>query len=367
MLHSALKRMQVLRIRTAMRQWTRQLKLPRCASLSPIAGMAGQTLLERSYCHVLFARRVAGPVQRQLLVAILMRIGAGILTVIMAAVVRLLSPHMPVGEIVFGRSAGALLLIVTTLAINGQVRTAFTTSRPLAQIVRGLTGSAAMVLNFLALAYLSLGETQSIMYTSPLFTVVIAAAVLRHRVSSFRWAAVVMGFCGTALVLGANPVSAWHASLLGSSVAVAGAALTAAALLQVHNLARTETTPSIATYFTLIAALGSLATLPFGWIWPTIEQLAQLALLGALGALAHLLLTLSLANAEPTLLAPFEFLNIIWAIAVGTVFFDEQITALSLAGAVLIIAASFAITITTAQSEPTIKTAALARPKGSSP
>ncbi len=320
------------------------------AAATPIEGLQRQPLLR---IQSPFASWVANPRQRELMLAVLMRVGAGILTVIMAVVVRMLAPHIPVGEIVFGRSAGALLIIVTTLAISGNGRLAFRTSRPLAQILRGLTGSAAMTLNFLALAYLSLAEAQSVMYTSPLFTIVIAAAVLGYKISRPRWGAVVIGFFGTALVLGANPVSAWQASLLGSSIALVGAALTAAALLQVRNLARTETAPSITTYFTLIAALGSLVTLPFGWVWPGTAQFIQLALLGGLGALAHLLLTLSLAKAEPVLLAPFEFLNIVWAIAIGAVLLDEQVSAFSLAGAGLIVGACLVITCT---GEPTLQT-----------
>ena len=278
--------------------------------------------------------------------AVLMRIAAGMLTVLMAVLVRLLTPHLPIGEIVFGRSAGALLLIVATLALRRQVRSAFHTHRPFAQLVRGITGTTAMVLNFLALTYLSIAETQSIMYTAPLFTLLISATILGQRVSRARWWAVAIGFGGTALVLSANSISATHNSLCGLGVALAGAALTAAALLQVHHLTRTESTTSIATYFALTAALTSLATLPWGWTWPSSDQLALLLLLGALGALAHLLLTASLVKAEPTILAPFEYLNIVWAIVVGAIIFDERIGVMSLVGAALIIGANFAVIIT---------------------
>lgn len=310
-------------------------------------------------CHRLAANAFSNgntSASPELVTAILMRIGAGILTVLMAVLVRLLTPHLPVGEIVFGRSVGALLLIVATLAIRGCARKAFQTGRFWSQVLRGITGSAAMALNFLALTYLSIGETQSIMYTSPLFTLLIAATVLGHRFSTLRWMAVAIGFCGTALVLGADPLSATRASMFGAGIAMAGAALTAAALLQVRSLAQTETTTSITTYFALTATLLSLVTFPFGWSWPTMEQLILLLTLAALGALAHLLLTRSLAKADPSLLAPFEFLNIVWAIVLGAVLFDERISAMSLAGAVLIIGAS--VTVTVAGQTPAVNTLA---------
>ena len=296
------------------------------------------------------------PVFSKLIPAILMRIGAGILTVLMAVLVRLLTPHLPVGEIVFGRSIGALLLILATLAIRGEAQRAFQTHRPLAQVIRGITGSVAMALNFLALTYLSIAETQAIMYTSPLFTLLIAAVVLGHSYSWLRWVAVAIGFGGTVLILGADPLSATHASLFGAGIAVVGAALTAAALLQVRSLARTETTTSITAYFALTATVLSLVTFPSGWIWPTLEQLILLLSLAALGALAHLLLTHSLAKAEPSVLAPFEFLNIVWAIGLGAVLFDERIGAMSLAGATMIIGASFAVTV--ASQPPAVSAAA---------
>ena len=103
----------------------------------------------------------------------------------------------------------------------------------------------------------------------------------------------------------------------------------------------------------MVRVAGSLVTLPFGWVWPGTGQFMQLALLGGLGALAHLLLTLSLAKAEPVLLAPFEFLNIVWAIAIGAVLLDEQVSAFSLVGAGLIVGACLVITFTGEHTQPT--------------
>ena len=99
-------------------------------------------------------------------------------------------------------------------------------------------------------------------------------------------------------------------------------------------------------HFALTAALTSLATLPWGWTWPSSDQLALLLLLGALGAVAHLLLTEPLVKAEPTILAPFEYLNIVWAIGIGAIIYDERIGVMSLVGAALIIGANFAVIIT---------------------
>jgi drug/metabolite transporter (DMT)-like permease len=308
-------------------------ELPRAGQQDPAAALASPRVVT-----------VPAPSRGNIGLAIPLRIGAGIAMVLMAVIVRRLSPEIPTGEIVFCRSAGALLVILAFLAMGGGVRAGFATARLGRQLARGLTGLSAMALNFLALAYLPLAQAQSIMYLTPLFTLVFVRLFLGEHIGAVRWLAVGLGFAGVLLML--PPVSfgaANDTTVIGLTVGLLGAALAAAALYQVKILTATESTASITIYFTLVSVVGSLATAGFGWVWPTPEQFVLLGLLGALGAIAHVMLTRALALADASLLAPLEYLNILWAVGLGVVFFDERPGAAILIGGAIITVASLLI------------------------
>jgi drug/metabolite transporter (DMT)-like permease len=101
-------------------------------------------------------------------------------------------------------------------------------------------------------------------------------------------------------------------------------------------LTRTETTSSIVFYFSLICAVGGLATLPLGWIVPSAAQLAALVALGVLGGLAHILLTESYRYASASVVAPFDYTTMLWAFLLGYALFGEVPTLYVLVGAVIV-------------------------------
>jgi drug/metabolite transporter (DMT)-like permease len=199
-----------------------------------------------------------------------------------------------------------------------------------------------MFSNFAALARLSLVETTAIQFASPLMTVALAALVLKERVGIYRWSAVAVGFVGV-LVMLAPHLAAGSLLAVGATAAGAGALFalisafcTAGTTIQTRRLTRTETTPSIVFYFSAICALAGLATLPFGWLLPSGMQLAGLVTLGMLGGLAHIFLTESYRFAPASVIAPFDYTTMIFALIVGYLAFGEVPTAIVLVGAVIV-------------------------------
>ncbi len=263
-----------------------------------------------------------------ILKAILLKLVSAILFAVMSALVRWLGETIPLGQVVFFRSAFAVLPVVMIYAWRRELMAAVRTSRPLGHVGRGLISVFGMFLNFGALARLPLVDTTAISFAGPLITVALAAIFLRERVRIYRWSAVGVGFIGVIVMLwpylDLNRITAGSSTAtIGALMALAGAFTNAGSVIQTRRLTDTETTSSIVLYFSLICALAGAVTLPFAWATPTTPQLLALIATGLLGGLAHILLTESYRFAPASVVAPFDYTAMIWAFLIGYWFFGE--------------------------------------------
>jgi drug/metabolite transporter (DMT)-like permease len=119
----------------------------------------------------------------------------------MSALVRFVGDVVPVGQVVFFRSAFAIVPVLTIYAWRGEIGAAVRTGRPLGHLTRGLISVASMFLNFAALARLPLVDATAVSFAAPFITVALAAFILGERVHAYRWSAVVVGFCGVVVML----------------------------------------------------------------------------------------------------------------------------------------------------------------------
>jgi drug/metabolite transporter (DMT)-like permease len=275
---------------------------------------------------------------------ILLKLVSALMFAVMQALVRLLGEDVPLGQVVFFRSAFAVVPVVVIYALRNELATAAHTKRPFGHIGRGLIGGAGMFCNFGALARLPLAEVTAISFASPLATVALAAIMLKERVRIYRWSAVGVGFLGVLVMLAphldpARIASHTSTQLIGAAFALTGAFTNAAAVIQTRRLTDTETTSSIVFYFSLVCAAAGLATLPFGWIMPSAWQLGVLISIGLLGGIAHLILTESYRFAPASVIAPFDYTAIIFAFLLGYAVFGEVPTSMVVIGAVIVVAA----------------------------
>ncbi len=277
---------------------------------------------------------------------IVLKLISAVLFAVMSALIRYLGPRYPVGEVVFYRSAFAILPVLAVYAWRGELIATVRTERPLGQASRGALSVLGMFCNFGALARLPLIEANAISFTSPLFSVALAALVLKERVRIYRWSAVTIGFLGVLVVLAphfsADELTfalASATSLAGIIYAVAGSITNAGTMIQTRHLTKSETTSSIVFYFSLICALAGLVSWPFGWLTPTTTELAALAAIGFLGGTGHIFLTESYRYASASVVAPFDYTSMIWALVLGYVMFDERPTIAILVGSAIIAAA----------------------------
>lgn len=261
--------------------------------------------------------------------AILIKLLSVLLFALMAVLVRFIGDSVPLGQVVFFRSACAFIPLIAVYAIRGELAAAAHTHRPFAHMTRGLISIAGMFLNFAALARLPLVDATAISFAAPLITVALAALVLNESVRMYRWTAVGVGFVGVVVMLWpylnlTQLVAAGStASTVGALCALSSAFTNAASVIQTRRLTDSETTASIVFYFSLFCMLAGACTLPFAWRTPTLIELAALVSLGILGGVSHILLTESYRYAPASVVAPFDYVTLFWAFLFGYLLFGE--------------------------------------------
>jgi drug/metabolite transporter (DMT)-like permease len=276
---------------------------------------------------------------------ILLKIASALLFAVMSALVRWASESVPVGQLVFFRSAFAIVPVVAIYAWRNQLPAVVRTTRPFGHVSRGILGVAGMFLSFAALARLPLAEVTTIGFAAPLITVALAALVLKERVRIYRWSAVGVGFVGVLVMLSPHldlaTAGAAHTpeATIGALFALLAAFSSAGATIQTRRLTGSETNSAIVFYFSLISAVGGLLTWPFGWAAPTWPVFVGLLTIGLLGGVAQILMTESFRLAPASVVAPFDYTAILWTVILGYALFGEVPLPIVFAGAAIVIAA----------------------------
>jgi drug/metabolite transporter (DMT)-like permease len=277
--------------------------------------------------------------------AIGLKLASAFMFTVMSALVRYVGQKAPVGEVVCFRGLFAVIPVLAIYAWRGEVREAVRTRQPFGQLLRGLISATGMFTNFSALARLPIADVTAIGFASPLITVALAAAILKERVRVYRWSAVTIGLAGVIVMLlphldvGRYAMAATAATTVGSLLALCSAFTNAASQIQTRRLVRTENTASIVFYFSVVTALAGAVTLPFAWYTPSPLELLAFVAIGALGGIGHIFLTQSYRYATASVIAPFDYSTMIWALLLGYWLFDEVPGALVLAGAGIVVAA----------------------------
>jgi drug/metabolite transporter (DMT)-like permease len=283
----------------------------------------------------------------QLFAGIGLRILATGLFACMTLCVRLASVEAPVGQIMFWRSAVALVPIVAYLALQGQFPGGLHTRNPFGHVKRSLFGCVAMAFSFLSLSYLPLALAAALGFLAPLLVIPVAVLFLHERPGLLVVLAALVGFVGVGFMLLpalAGP-SLDMGTVIGVGAGIAMAATTAAAKIEIKRLTATEPPGTIAFYFALVCAVGGLATAPFGWAATEGATLAWLIGAGLTGGLAHIAMTEAIARAPVSTLAPFEYTAMLWAMGFDLLVFGLLPVPLSLLGAGLNVGAAAVVAV----------------------
>lgn len=264
---------------------------------------------------------------------------------VMGALVKA-ADRIPTGEAVFFRAFCGLPVIAAWLLVRGELTTGLRVASWRVHAVRAIAGTVAMALGFLGLKLIPFPEATAIRFVTPILVVVFAAVMLGEVIRLFRITAVAVGLLGVIVVIWPRlNFDLGDAALLGVCATLASAALAALAQIFVKSMTATEKTTAIVFWFSATAAALSLLSMPFGWVMPRGAEWVWLVGAGLLGALGQILVTSSYRYAEASLLAPFTYVSMIWALLIGYFVFSEVPTLGMLAGAALVITSGVAIVL----------------------
>lgn len=261
----------------------------------------------------------------------------------MAALLKLASlDGVTAPEMLFYRAFFGLPVVLIWVLTQPGGLTGLATRRPLAHLGRSALGVASILCVFQTLTLLPLAEATTISFTAPIFATILSFLVLKEAVGPRRWAAVAVGFIGVLIVT--RPLSLVSGAgstplpLAGVGFGLAAALLTAAVTITLRQLRDTEHVAAIVFWFFVCSSIVGALLLPFVGRMHALTTFALLAGSGVAGGVAQLLMTASLQKAPVAVVAPFDYLQILGAVAFGAWLMKTTPTADTLAGAALIAA-----------------------------
>ena len=251
--------------------------------------------------------------------------------------VRKLSFEFGVFELLFFFSAiSALLLLPMTLKLSPGSFTGVKKRAGL-YIMRGSLSFGGMYASFYAYSVLDIANVQALLFTVPLFTILLAGLLLGEFVGLRGWLSCVVGFAGAILIVrpGIIPMNP------GALAAIASAFAFAAANIAIRKLGSTESPIMITMVSNGIVALLSAVPAAMFWVSPTLEQVPSILAMGVLFMLAMVCLTYSIREADARIVQSVNFLRLPWSVVVGWVMFTELPDVWTWVGALIIFAGAY--------------------------
>lgn len=208
------------------------------------------------------------------------------------------------------------------------------TTRPWRQLVRSAVLIVETMTFLAAFKFLALADAHAIAAVAPLIGTVLAALVLGEAVGPRRLAAVAVGFLGVVIIVrpGAGVFD------LAALIPLFAALLFAIYQVMTRALAQADGPATMLLYTGVVGAVALTVAVPFSWRPPTTGDWLLLVLVGVLGTAAHWLLILALTKAQASVIQPFTYALVVWAVIVGFVGFGDFPDAWTFGGGAVVIA-----------------------------
>ncbi len=245
-----------------------------------------------------------------------------------------LTSHIPTLEGVWARYAGHFtlsFLVINPWTTPGLLKT----RRPWLQIVRSALLFGATFFNFVALRYLQLDQTASLMFTMPFFVALLAGPLLGEWIGLRRWIAILAGFAGVLLITRPGAGGIHPAAIL----VLIGSACYALYNMLTRVLASHDSTPTTLFYTALVGFIAASLPLPFVWTAPADPWvIGAMVTVGVFGWIGHWLLINAHRYAPAATLAPFVYFQIVWMALAGFLVFGDVPNGWTIAGVAVVIA-----------------------------
>jgi drug/metabolite transporter (DMT)-like permease len=253
---------------------------------------------------------------------------------IMTTLIRRVAVEIHPFEIAFVRAAVNLVLMLPYAMRVG--RTLFHTEGQGIYALRGAIGLVFLMSYFSGAAMIPVANSQSLIFTSPLFASVLAVLLLGEVVHTRRITALLIGFAGALIILRPGLVEFG----IGAGLVLIGALANATSNVIVKHKTRTDAPDTVVFFLALYVTPLILVPALFVWTWPSLEQLLWMIAIGVSATLNQMFLSRAFATADATVVLPFDFSRLLFAVLIGYLVFAELPDIWVWVGAVVIFGAS---------------------------
>lgn len=263
----------------------------------------------------------------------------GLLFVAVTALVKYNGTRIPAAESAFLRYGMGLVFLIPML---GAMRKARLTPRQHKLFwLRGIAHTGGVTLWFYAMARIPIADVTAMNYLTPIYVTLGAALFLGEKLALRRILAVVAALVGALIILrpGFREVGAGHLAMVFAAVFFGTSYLVA-------KLMSDETNPAIVvTMLSVIVTIGLAPLALANWVTPTAGELAVLFAVAALATGGHYTMSMAFAAAPVTVTQPASFLQLVWAVVLGAVVFNEGVDLWVVGGGLVIIGSIAFITM----------------------
>src|SRR5437764_5327377 len=264
---------------------------------------------------------------------ILYMVAATFVFAVSSAVSKWLVASYSIGEVLFTRTAIALL--TCALFIIPQTGVAvFRTRRLPHHVMRSVSQGCSQTFLLIAFSLMPLAGAIAINFSAPLFTALISALLLKETVGPARWMALLVGFCGVLIVThpGAGTFE------IGALFAMANAILYGSVAVGVRGMTATESAETLILYQLALLTGFFALFLPWTWTGPTPIDACWIVFNGVSNAVGQYWWTRALHLAPASAVAPFNYLSLVWASILGFAIWGDVPTVALVIGSAVVVA-----------------------------
>lgn len=226
-------------------------------------------------------------------------------------------------------------IVLATRSSRGLKATALGTQRPWLQVIRGLLLVTQIVVVITAFRVVGLAHSQAILSATPLFVALLSMPLLGERVGWRRWTAICVGLLGVLVILKPQG-SGFDVSFL---LPLAGAVLFALYALATRLVSRTDESMTSFLYTGVIGALAISLVGPFFWVSLAPVDWVWMGLLCITGMSSHYCLIRAYDILEAAAIQPLTYLQLVIALAMGSLIFGEELTLNMIVGSIVVVGA----------------------------
>ena len=252
--------------------------------------------------------------------------------------IKMLSAHLPISEviIILGFTGSIVFLIIALLQRAPIFHKELLNKHVIIRTICELLGAVFFVT---AIALTPLSSATAILQITPLLVTIGAVIFFREKVGWRRWTAVFIGFMGVLLIVRPG----FEGFMPASIFALLGALFLAARDLATRAMKVDLPSVTIALYAFIAFGISGILIIPFNspMIIPTSNQMIYFIGASTFGVIAYYSLVISSRIGEMSVISPFRYSRIVFAMLLAIIILGERPDSLTLIGATIVVASGF--------------------------